>query len=298
MMSLKTLLALKPSVLYPAHGPHVPNREASTKHLSDYITHRQEREDQIVALLQQLSSDPTVIGQKYADLVEKTIADKAAENKYNHEFLSGKPYRPKPAKDAKDAEGAKPKDANVKDKADKGAKAKKEKDGKDDEDGKVKDDKARDDQEKDDKDNDGQAKDTANDRDEKQDGEETDTEPEEDPAEIERKKKEEARAAIAAKFPKTKAIPLSIMCRFLYNSDKDNLIAAASKSIDAHLKKLESEGKVRAVKVKMPAVSEGKIGEDWAETACWELAGDISAEEVLKEPEEAADKGAAQGGTE
>lgn len=253
MMSLKTLLALKPSVLYPAHGPHLPNREASTKHLSEYITHRQEREDQIVDLLQRLSSDPIMIGKLYSDLVEKTIADKAAEHKYNHEFLSGKPYhppKPKPAKDAKEK-----KDAEGKDKMDEGKEKRDEgKDAKDD---------AKDE------------KDGTND--------DKEPEPEEDPKEVERKKKADARDAIIAKFPKTKAVPLSIMCRFLYKSDKDNLIAAASKSIEAHLKKLESEGKVRAVKVKMPAVSEGKIGEDWAETACWELAGDISPEEVSKD---------------
>jgi hypothetical protein len=252
MMSLKTLLALEPSVVYPAHGPHLPNREASTKHLSDYITHRQEREDQIVALLQQLSSDPTLVGQLYADLVDKTTADNAAEHKYNHEFLSGKPYRPPKPKPSKDA-----KDNDTKAKADGNHGGKDEKE---------------------------EAGESKDDKDEKKDSDEK-PEPEEDPAEVERKKKEEARAAIIAKFPKTKAVPLSIMCRFLYKSDKDNLIAAASRSIEAHLKKLESEGKVRAVKAKMPYVSEGKIGEDWAESACWELAGDISAEEVSKAPE-------------
>ncbi|WVQ95103.1 hypothetical protein IAU59_002197 [Kwoniella sp. CBS 9459] len=56
MTSLRTLLALKPNVLYPAHGPHVPSAKESRAHLEEYIRHRQEREDQIVSILQNLSA--------------------------------------------------------------------------------------------------------------------------------------------------------------------------------------------------------------------------------------------------
>lgn len=209
MTSLKTLLALKPSVLYPAHGPHVPTREAATKHLTDYISHRQQREDQLVALLQDLASDPTKLKNKLADLYEKVHQDQVAENKYNHEFLSGKPYKTKP-----------PSKANE------------------------------------------------------------DEEEEFTPEELEERDRAERRAKIIAKFPQTKAANLPLICRLLYTSDKEGLINAASKSIGAHLLKLEQEGKVRKVKISLPKVTEGKISELHEEFEGWEWAGEIAAEEV------------------
>ncbi|WWC71409.1 uncharacterized protein I206_105364 [Kwoniella pini CBS 10737] len=52
MTSLRTLLALKPNVLYPAHGPHIAKAEKAKAHLQNYITHRQQREDEILSILQ------------------------------------------------------------------------------------------------------------------------------------------------------------------------------------------------------------------------------------------------------
>ncbi len=94
MTSLKTILALKPSVLYPAHGPHISTADECAKYLQDYISHRQEREDQIISLLKTLSSDPTRLRTAFTSLMEKLDAGKHAEDKYQHEFLSGKPYVP------------------------------------------------------------------------------------------------------------------------------------------------------------------------------------------------------------
>ncbi|WRT68568.1 uncharacterized protein IL334_005546 [Kwoniella shivajii] len=57
--SLRTLLALKPNVLYPAHGPHISNAAACKKHLETYISHRQEREEQIICIFKDLSDPET-----------------------------------------------------------------------------------------------------------------------------------------------------------------------------------------------------------------------------------------------
>jgi glyoxylase-like metal-dependent hydrolase (beta-lactamase superfamily II) len=46
--SLERLLAQKPGVIYPAHGPLIREGEAKIR---EYIAHRQEREDQILAVL-------------------------------------------------------------------------------------------------------------------------------------------------------------------------------------------------------------------------------------------------------
>lgn len=62
MTSLRTLLALKPRVLYPAHGHHIPSQEASISHIQTYIAHRQKREDEIVATLKRFSPSLDVGG--------------------------------------------------------------------------------------------------------------------------------------------------------------------------------------------------------------------------------------------
>lgn len=48
LSSLRHLLSLSPSLLYPAHGPVLPEGKAS---IQTYISHRQAREDQIVQVL-------------------------------------------------------------------------------------------------------------------------------------------------------------------------------------------------------------------------------------------------------
>lgn len=240
MTSLKTLLALKPSVLYPAHGPHIPTREAATKHISDYILHRQEREDQIITLLQKLAGDEKLLSETMGDVMVKVKEDQIAEQKYDYEFFAGKPYNPKPkAKDPKDQKESKTKDGAV-------AKETKKGDGENGE-----------------------------------DGEEGEEEKEEDPVEIEKREKAKYRQSIADKFPASKGVTVSLICRILYKTDKESLVNAASKSVDAHLRKLEGEGKVRRVGMKLPVVTEGKIGEAEDGLPGWEWAGEVGAEEVV-----------------
>lgn len=48
LSSLRTLLSLPPTTLYPGHGPHLPS---GSQAITQLIAHRQGREDQIVALL-------------------------------------------------------------------------------------------------------------------------------------------------------------------------------------------------------------------------------------------------------
>ncbi|MEW6273228.1 MAG: MBL fold metallo-hydrolase [Thermodesulfobacteriota bacterium] len=68
MASLRRLLALEPAVIYPAHGPAI--RDASGK-IREYIAHRDLREAQIVALLEQGVSDvKEMVRRMYADVPE------------------------------------------------------------------------------------------------------------------------------------------------------------------------------------------------------------------------------------
>lgn len=92
MTSLNTLLALKPNVLYPAHGPHLRDAESSAAHVRGYISHRQQREDQIIALLQACKCDPQFLGKTAAELLDKFKTDAAAKEKDERELLSGKPW--------------------------------------------------------------------------------------------------------------------------------------------------------------------------------------------------------------
>jgi glyoxylase-like metal-dependent hydrolase (beta-lactamase superfamily II) len=62
MGSLKRLLSLNPTVIYPAHGPHTPDGATARKHLEAYIAHRQQREDKIVEALQGIASTPGSLG--------------------------------------------------------------------------------------------------------------------------------------------------------------------------------------------------------------------------------------------
>lgn len=111
--------------------------------------------------------------------------------------------------------------------------------------------------------------------------EEEEEEDEEDPVEQENREKEKYRQSISDLFPTSKGITISLICRILYQTDKESLVNAASKSIDAHLRKLEGEGKVRRINVKLPFVTEGKIGEAQDGLPGWECAGEIGAEEVV-----------------
>lgn len=108
MSSLKLLRAMKPSVLYPAHGPHIVGVDKAAAHINEYITHRQQREDQLIAVLKDVSSAKGVLASKLREYSAAILAEREAKVKYRAEFLSGKPYDPKAKKtDAKEAEKAK-----------------------------------------------------------------------------------------------------------------------------------------------------------------------------------------------
>lgn len=68
MATLRKLLELEPVVIYPAHGPAI--RDACGK-IREYIAHRELREQQIVAQLEQgVSRVPEMVKQMYVDVPE------------------------------------------------------------------------------------------------------------------------------------------------------------------------------------------------------------------------------------
>ena len=99
LTSIKTLLALKPNILYPALGPHIPTPDRCATFLQDYLTHRQQREDQIISLIRSLFKDPKLLTKSFVEYQEKHDQAKIDVDKYQHEFLSGKPYKPSKEKE-------------------------------------------------------------------------------------------------------------------------------------------------------------------------------------------------------
>jgi ribonuclease/clavin/mitogillin len=93
MLSLKTLLALKPGVLYPAHGPHIPGHEASQAHIQNYITHRNERENQILEILKTSAQDPQSTTKALQALIKQFETDAIEHENYKEEFMTGTPAR-------------------------------------------------------------------------------------------------------------------------------------------------------------------------------------------------------------
>ncbi|WVQ81814.1 hypothetical protein IAT38_003941 [Cryptococcus sp. DSM 104549] len=98
MTSLRTLLALKPRVLYPAHGAHVPTPEASRAHIEQYIAHRHEREAQICSILQLFSPSasisekipPLALGEILLELKKGIHEKQEAENKARGPLMADK----------------------------------------------------------------------------------------------------------------------------------------------------------------------------------------------------------------
>jgi len=88
MLSLKTLLALKPGVLYPAHGPHIAGHDAAQAHIQQYITHRQDREDQILNVLETASKDPQYITKSLQELINKFEQEAIDHEIYKEEFMT------------------------------------------------------------------------------------------------------------------------------------------------------------------------------------------------------------------
>jgi glyoxylase-like metal-dependent hydrolase (beta-lactamase superfamily II) len=63
--SLERLLALRPSVIYPAHGPIIPDAQAKIR---EYLAHRQQREEQILSALSSgLLDIPNIVAHLYFD---------------------------------------------------------------------------------------------------------------------------------------------------------------------------------------------------------------------------------------
>lgn len=58
MKSLETILSLQPRVIYPGHGPVIEN---PIEVIQEYISHRQMREDQILATLKEHASQPLTV---------------------------------------------------------------------------------------------------------------------------------------------------------------------------------------------------------------------------------------------
>ena len=226
MTSLKTLLALKPATLYPAHGPHLTGKEECAAYIEDYITHRQEREDQIVSLLQKVAADPASLGQIVVELLQHLEKEKKAQDKYDHEFLSGKPYTAPNPKDEKVDAKATPKE-------------------------------------------DDSAETAKNDA----DGSEKTTDAATPQAMSDEDKEAAKWEAIRSKFSANEnPVTTSLICRILYRTAKEALIYAATRSIDAHLVKLEGEGKVKKKMAMIPKIIEGEVGEQF-EQECWEWVG-------------------------
>ena len=70
--SLKRLLAQNPTAIYPAHGPLIVDGRAKIR---EYIAHRQERENQIVAALGSDPLDiPAIVARVYVDYPESLHA--------------------------------------------------------------------------------------------------------------------------------------------------------------------------------------------------------------------------------
>lgn len=95
MLSLKTLLAIKPQTLYPAHGTQISGPTASAAHIQAYIAHRQLREEQILAVLKSLAVDqagPGGLKGRVQDFFARKKVQADKEYKEQKEFMSGKPY--------------------------------------------------------------------------------------------------------------------------------------------------------------------------------------------------------------
>ncbi|OCF32731.1 hypothetical protein I317_02095 [Kwoniella heveanensis CBS 569] len=209
MTSLRTLLALKPNVLYPAHGPHIPNAKESRAHLEEYITHRQIREDQIVNILQKLSARTTSDGNPnnltsiLIDLKRAIHAQAEADNAAKAPLMVDR-RKAIPMPDFEDEK-----------------------------------------------------------------------------ASLERAEKEGTRPQAA--------VPMSVLCRLLYKSEDERLIFAASKSVGAHLVKLEKEDKARRGRARWADLAGKEVGE-LVEVETWEYVGPPEqAEAEAKETKEKKD---------
>ncbi|WWD19194.1 hypothetical protein CI109_103652 [Kwoniella shandongensis] len=260
MTSLRTLLALKPNVLYPAHGPHIPGAPAARAHIETYIAHRQAREDQIVEVLKRFSGANATT----------TIEDETElEDVTEKESSSGGDDETKVDPSSEDKDD-KDKDKDNHDKEEKEEKTEKEKE-----------------QEKihlsplasalirikreihihEEKINDSRGPDMIDKR---------KSRPMPD---FEDEKKTLAQIPSSSTTGEDKdgargqLVPLSMILRYLYKSEEPKLLFAAAKGISSHLVKLENEGKARKGKVKWCKLVGKEVGEV-EEMDGWEWIGE------------------------
>jgi glyoxylase-like metal-dependent hydrolase (beta-lactamase superfamily II) len=81
MASLERVLALKPAVLYPAHGPVIDDPESL---LRNYLAHRREREQQILAALAAGDTTPEAIVERVYVRLTAALAPMARESVTAH----------------------------------------------------------------------------------------------------------------------------------------------------------------------------------------------------------------------
>lgn len=242
MLSLKTLLAIKPQTLYPGHGPHLPTPTASVAHIEAYIAHRQLREEQIIDLLTAISTDQAGPGglrsRVQGFLARKAEAEKK-EIKEKKEFFSGKPYI---ADAKKEDEQAKVEghygNGGVIRKIIEGGKAVLG----------------------------GQGSQKAEDKEEVTEEVKVD----ESKAEVE---EEEVKIDTRHKAFDSSAISLSLLTRLMYDTTSEKLIYVAQRPVLAHLEKLEKDGKVRKVTVMLPKIEEMIVGDEKEAVEGWKIVG-------------------------
>ena len=92
MTSLRTLAALKPATLYPGHGHAIITAPAVAAHIQQYITHRVQREAQILSLLSTLSA-PHGLHSALLAYFDKRNAEAIKKRKEDREFITGLPYK-------------------------------------------------------------------------------------------------------------------------------------------------------------------------------------------------------------
>lgn len=301
-MSLRTLAALKPATLYPGHGHAITTPPTVAAHVQQYISHRVERESQILSLLATLSA-PHGLHTALVTYFDKRNAEAIKQRKDDREFLTGLPYKGEGDKGGKmkkagygtlkwvsevgsdDGDDA---NAGGKGKVGKDAKVKEEKlrpgkygygkplpegfeekgmlRGKDV--GKEVKPVLEDDKDKGSEDVEvveGENAEGAEAQDEEQQST-SDADPKHIQAKFDRLVPLPNLAPFDSDHPIS--IPIPILARVLYDTPDEKTIWAGGKSILAHLEKLEKDGKVRMVTSTLPDikdldVGEEKVGEGW-----------------------------------
>jgi glyoxylase-like metal-dependent hydrolase (beta-lactamase superfamily II) len=81
MASLERVLALKPAIMYPAHGPVIEDPESL---LRNYLTHRRDREEQILAALAAGVTTPEAIVERVYVRLTAALAPMARESVTAH----------------------------------------------------------------------------------------------------------------------------------------------------------------------------------------------------------------------